>query len=866
MTYSKNYWLNEESRTFLNRGYITETPEERIKHIAYTAEKILKIDGFADKFEDYMQKGYYSLSTPVWTNFGKNKGLPISCYGSNVDDSLDSILNAAREIGLMSKYGGGTSIYLGNIRPRGTFISTGGQADGPVHYSKIYDTVIDTCKQGESRRGACALWLPIEHKDIEEFLEIGSDGNPIQNLQFGVTISDKWMEEMKSGDSSKRKVWAKVIQKRSEFGFPYIMFRDNTNNNTPYKELGLEITASNLCVAPNTQILTEHGYFPIADLENEEVKVWNGKQWSNTIVKKTGENQKLLRVVTTAGYELDCTAYHKFYVQEKYSRSKIIEKRACELKPGDKLIKFDLPLIEGEKELDNAYVNGFYSGDGCLTPEGQRIYLYHEKRNLVHKFDIILNWTNQPEFKRMYGHTKTLKDKFFVPDASYTIKSRIEWLAGYIDADGTITDDNGSQTIQIASVEKEFLKEIQLMLQTLGVDSKVTLNRVEGKFMLPANDGTGQLKEYNCKEVNRLLINGNSLFKLSQLGLVCERVKWIIKKPNRECAQFIKIQSVEELPNLSDTYCFNEPIEHKGMFNGILTGQCSEIQLPTNSYESFVCCIGSINLLHWDKIENSDAIEIYTLFLNAVLDEFIVKSSILPGMKRAHRFAKNHRAIGVGVLGYHSLLQSKLIEFDSLQAKQYNYKIFKILKERTESASKELYQKGITCIREGYANTTLVAIAPTKSSSFILGQVSMGIEPIKSNYFVKDLAKIKTVYRNPFLLQELEKYNLNTSEVWENILKHDGSVQHLDFPTKKVFKTFLEISPKEIILQAAQRQKFIDQAQSLNLMLHPSIPAKDINQLYLYAWEEGVKTLYYQFSQSSAQSFVRNVLECSSCE
>lgn len=539
MTYSKNYWLNEESRLYLNRGYITETPEERIKHISYSAEQILKIEGFADKFENYMQRGFYSLSTPVWSNFGKNKGLPISCYGSNVDDSLDSILNAAREIGLMSKYGGGTSAYLGNIRSRGTTISTGGKADGPTHYAKIYDTVIDTCKQGESRRGACAIWLPIEHEDIEEFLEIGSDGNPIQNLQFGITITDEWLKSMKEGDTPKRKIWAKVIEKRTEFGFPYLMFKDNANNNSPYKELGLEITASNLC---------------------------------------------------------------------------------------------------------------------------------------------------------------------------------------------------------------------------------------------------------------------------------------------------------------------------------------SEIMLPTNSFESFVCCIGSINLLHWDEIKDTDAIETYTLFLNAVINEFIEKSSVLPGMKRAYRFAKNHRAIGVGVLGYHSLLQSKLIEFESLETKQLNYQIFKTLKERTELASQSLFNThGYTCSREGFANTTLIAIAPTKSSSFILGQVSMGIEPIKSNYFIKDLAKIKTVYKNPFLVTELEKYNLNTNEIWESILKNNGSVEHLDFPTKNVFKTFLEISPKEIILQAAQRQKFIDQAQSLNLTIHPSVPAKDINQLYLYAWEEGIKTLYYQFSESSAQSFVRNILECASC-
>ena len=540
MEYEKYYWLNEDSRTFLSRGYITESPEQRIKDIANVAEKYLKVEGFAKKFEEYMSKGYYSLSTPVWINFGKEKGLPISCYGSNIDDTLDSILNAGREIGMMSKYGGGTSAYLGNIRPRGTRISTGGTADGPVHYARLYDTTVDVSKQSQARRGACAVWLPAEHDDILEFLDIGTEGNPIQNLQYGVTVTDQWIQEMKDGDADKRKVWAKVIQRRNEFGFPYIMFKDNSNNNSPYKELGLDITASNLC---------------------------------------------------------------------------------------------------------------------------------------------------------------------------------------------------------------------------------------------------------------------------------------------------------------------------------------SEIQLPTDSFNSFVCCLGSLNLLHWDEIKDTDAIEIYTMFLNAVMEEFVHKSYNMPGMKRAWRFANDHRAIGLGVLGYHSLFQSKLIPFESLQAKQLNHEIFKTLKERSEVASKWLHdERGYKSLRDGFANTTLIAIAPTKSSSFILGQVSMGIEPIKSNYFIKDLAKSKTIYKNPYLEAELEKYGLNTPETWEGILKKDGSVQHLDFPTKEVFKSFIEISPKEIILQGAQRQKFIDQSQSLNLMIHPSVPAKDINQLYLYAHEEGVKTLYYQFSQSSAQSFARNILECVSCE
>lgn len=248
MEYKKYYWLNEESRKFLARGYFDESGEQRIKDISNTAERILGIKGFAEKFENYSALGYYSFSTPVWCNFGKEKALPISCYGSNVDDTLDSILNAGREIGMMSKYGGGTSVYLGNIRPRGTKITTGGKADGPVHYATMYDTVIDKCKQGESRRGACALWLPVEHDDISEFLNIGTEGNPIQNLQYGVSITNKWMQEMIDGDSDKRKIWARIIQRRKEFGFPYIMFKDNSNDETtPYKKLGLDITASNLC-------------------------------------------------------------------------------------------------------------------------------------------------------------------------------------------------------------------------------------------------------------------------------------------------------------------------------------------------------------------------------------------------------------------------------------------------------------------------------------------------------------------------------------------------------------------------------------------------------------------------------------------
>ena len=241
-------------------------------------------------------------------------------------------------------------------------------------------------------------------------------------------------------------------------------------------------------------------------------------------------------------------------------------------------------------------------------------------------------------------------------------------------------------------------------------------------------------------------------------------------------------------------------------------------------------------------------------------------------MERAHNFAKRHRALGLGALGWHSLLQSKMIAFDSMDAMMINAEVFKNIQDRSKEASKGLaaiFGEPEVCEGTGYRNTTTMAIAPTKSSAFILGQVSASIEPIKSNYFVKDLAKIKTTYKNPILEKLLRLKGMDTSDVWDSILIRDGSVQHLDFLTeheKNVFKTFSEISQLSIVQQAAQRQRFIDQGQSLNLMIHPRTSTKDINKLYITAWELGVKALYYQHSVNAAQEFNRDLLECSSCE
>ena len=543
------YWLNKHSRLFLERGYIKEgiTPEERIREIAENAEKILKIKGFADKFENYMSKGFYSLATPVWTNFGNERGLPVSCFGSFIEDKMESILSKASEVGMMSKLGGGTSGYFGNLRPRGTKISVGGESSGAVHFMEIFDKVAEVVSQGSARRGSFAAYMPIEHKDIDEFLQIRSEGHSIQNMSIGVTVTDEFMNGLIEGDKDKRKVWAKVIQKRFETGYPYIMFVDNTNNQAPkvYKDKKLKIKASNLC---------------------------------------------------------------------------------------------------------------------------------------------------------------------------------------------------------------------------------------------------------------------------------------------------------------------------------------SEIQLYSDQDNSFVCVLSSLNLLHWDEIKETDAIETLTYFLDAVNEEFVRKTKDIPFMEAAYNFAKSQRALGMGVLGWHSYLQSKMIHFESMEAKFSNNEIWKTIRDRADIATEKMAEEyGEPELLKGYGrrNVTTLSVAPTTSSSFILGQVSPSIEPLNSNYFVKNLAKGKFTYKNPYLKELLKKYDKNNDETWKSILIKGGSVQHLDFlknEEKEVFKTFGEISQKEIVIQAAQRQKYIDQAQSLNIMIPPSTSPKDVNSLLIEGWKMGIKTFYYQRSANPAQELARSILSCSSCE
>ena len=299
---------------------------------------------------------------------------------------------------------------------------------------------------------------------------------------------------------------------------------------------------------------------------------------------------------------------------------------------------------------------------------------------------------------------------------------------------------------------------------------------------------------------------------------------------------------------------------------------CSEIMLPSTADESFICCLSSMNLELYDEWKDTNAVKLAIYFLDAVLSEFIEKTEGNYYLSAARNFAIRHRALGLGVLGYHSYLQRNMIPFESMEAKMFNAKVFKQIQEQSLAASKELANiYGEPELLKGYGvrNATTMAIAPTTSSSAILGQTSPGIEPFASNYYKAGLAKGNFIRKNKYLAKLLEEKGLDTEDVWRDIMLNHGSIQHMHQLTqeeKDVFKTFKEISPLEIVTQAAQRQQYIDQAQSLNLNIPSSMPIKDVNKVIIDAWKMGVKTLYYQRSQSVSKELVINFMNCSSCE
>ena len=544
----------------ISKGYLLpgEKPKDAYWRVSTKIAQRLGKPQMATKFFDYIWKGWLCLATPVLSNTGTDRGLPISCFGIDVGDSIYEIGNKNLELMLLAKHGGGVGVGINMIRPAGAKITNNGTSDGVIPFIKIYDSTILATNQGSVRRGAASVNIKIDHKDFDDFLEIrepkGDVNRQSLNLHQCVVVSDKFMKKLEEGDPEARRKWGKLLQKRKATGEPYIMYKGNVNKHNPemYKKNGLKVHMTNIC---------------------------------------------------------------------------------------------------------------------------------------------------------------------------------------------------------------------------------------------------------------------------------------------------------------------------------------SEITLHTDESHSFVCCLSSLNLAKYDEWKDTDLIYTSTVFLDGVLEEFLQKAKNMRGFENSVRSAERGRALGLGVLGWHTYLQQKGVPFEGLTAQFETRKIFSQIKIESERASRDLakeFGEPLWCKESGFRNTHLRAVAPTVSNSKLSGNVSSGIEPWAANVFTEQTSKGTFIRKNPELEKVLRKIGKNTKEVWDQILNDGGSVQGLDFldewcfidgkaticsevkeeekikmfSIKEIFKTFKEINQLDLVRQAGVRQQYIDQSVSLNLAFPAIADPKWINQVHMEAWKQGVKTLYYMRTES----------------
>jgi ribonucleoside-diphosphate reductase alpha chain len=399
------------------------------------------------------------------------------------------------------------------------------------------------------------------------------------------------------------------------------------------------------------------------------------------------------------------------------------------------------------------------------------------------------------------------------------------------------------------------LKNVKLLLQTCGINPKIKLSQNREKSYLP--DGKGGYKYFDVKPIYRLLITSCDLYNLYLNGFSPKRLKCSSNKPARDAKQFIKILKVEYNNRIDDTYCFTEPKKHIGIFNGILTSQCSEIILPTDENRTAVCCLASLNLDYFDHWSNNEQFYLdVATYLDNVLQYFIDNAPRT--LKRAIYSAQSERAIGIGALGFHSYLQSKNIAIESMMAYNLNNKIFKTISVNLNKVNLSLgFTRGEApdCIGTGRRFSHMMAIAPNATSSIIMGNTSPSCEPFRANIYKQDTISGSHITYNRHLkklLQEKIKDSNKLKEVFSSIKARDGSVQHIHYLSeeeKNVFKTWPEIDQMVLIRLAAARQRYIDQAQSISVFFNPNENKTYVHKVHLEAWLSGLKTLYYYRSK-----------------
>jgi len=934
----------------LQKGYLNqgETPQYLFMRVA------LGIHGndYARVRETYdlMSQKYFTHATPTLFNAGTPRPQMSSCFlVAMKDDSIDGIYETLKECAHISKWSGGIGIHCSNIRANGTPIKgTNGVADGIVPMLRVFNNTARYVNQGGGKRkGSFAIYLEPWHADVMEFLELrlnqGDEEMRCRDLFTAMWIPDLFMEKVQKDEDwhlmcphecpglpdvygeefnelyrmyvaqgrfkkavKAREVWDAILKSQVETGTPYMCYKDSVNCKSNQKNIGV-VKSSNLCVAPETKILTRNGYIRITALQDLKVDVWNGFEWSEVEVKKTSESSHLVRVNMSDGTFIECTDYHKFHLQVGYGNKSEI-KQARELEPGDKLIKWTPPSpIEFEGDFKYPYTHGFFCGDGTYhaTYQGDKtipgISLYGEKKNLIDHLDVRTTSGNEDASGRINVLLPyDLPKKFRVP-SNFSVKSRLDWFAGLCDADGHTQGCPGNPTqksISVGSIHLSFLRDIQLMLHTLGVSSVIGLLHEAGEHELP--DGKGGKKMFDTQTCWRLVVSALGVEALINAGFNTHRLDLSDFTPvTRDVRQYVQVVSIEDNARIDETYCFNEPKRHMGIFNGVITGNCTEIMEVSGPDETAVCNLASLCLptflkenvnmtapdgshpyiFDLDKLQ--EVTRVVTRNLNRVIDKNYYPT------EAAKKSNLRHRPIGIGVQGLADVFMMMGYSFDEPASRELNTHIFRTiyfaaLQESCELAMSEgtyeTFRDSPTDMGKlqfdlwgktdhifgklkqdihlwGLRNSLLVAPMPTASTAQIMGN-NEAFEPYTTNIYLRRTLAGEFVMVNKHLVKDLQKINMWNPQIKTEIIRHGGSIQNLEIPLrlKEIYRTVWEIPQKSLIDMAADRGAYIDQSQSLNIFMENPTLAK-LSSMHLYGWKKGLKTgMYYLRTRAKARA------------
>jgi ribonucleotide reductase alpha subunit len=937
--YERDYAFDFFGFKTLERAYlmrcnkiIVERPQHMLMRVALTIHGS-NMDKVKETY-DYMSQKYFIHATPTLFNAGTPRPQLSSCYLLSMeDDSIEGIFNTLKECAQISKWSGGIGLHVHNIRSSGAYIrGTNGTSNGLIPMLGVFNKTARYVDQGGKRNGSFAIYIEPHHPDIEDFLDLkknhGDEESKCRDLFYALWISDLFMERVmgnkvwslfcpdkcpglsdchseayrelyskyeNEGRFNKqinaRDLWIKILDSQMETGTPYLLYKDAANAKSNQKNLGT-IKSSNLCVAPETLVLTSDGQLRIDALVNQEVEVWNGECFSKTTVYQTSDSSELLEVHTSDGCVLDCTKYHKFYIKnESQNTTKTVE--AQDLKNGMIIIETKFPIISNSNILLDAYAIGF-------NTSGQ-----------------------------------------FVP-INYSLNSKIMWFSGFVDSVGI----NSCNKIVINNESKQFMMNIKYMLQTCGLNVAVSY--------------TDHYKYF-------ISISYSNVSALSKVGLISEKCKLLVDEISIAIQDTnVYITNVVDNKRVDKTYCFNEELKHAGIFNGLITSQCTEIIEYSDSKETAVCNLASLGLPMYiteaktfDYEKLYEVVQVVVANLNNVID---INYYPTPKTKRSNF---KHRPVGIGVQGLADVFFKMDLAFISDEAKEINIKIFETIyyaaleksmllsKQRLEymrflkqqyyfnnwtftSEEDECREYNIynvtdasihiaiendklieqalasvkpikaeidnldseflgayssfkgspasygelqfdlwnvtpssgrydwTTLKEnimtyGIRNSLLVAPMPTASTSQILGNNEC-FEPITSNIYSRKTLAGDFVLVNKYLVEDLLKLGLWNEDLKNSIIANKGSVSHIQNLVphlKEKYKTVWELPMKEIINMSRDRGAYICQSQSLNLWIEDP-DSKILTSMHFYSWKAGLKTgIYYlrRKAKHQAQQF-----------